>query len=662
LAVAGPRHGLRPLALGLALAAGFAAPAGAAVDLSSMSLEQLLGVTVVGASRYEQKQGDVAAAVSVITRQEIKANGWRTIDEALASLPGIYTTDNRQRLYVGARGFGLPGDFNTRLLVMIDGNRVNDPTYDNGPFGRTFPVDLDLVERIEFIPGPGGAVYGPNAMFGVVNVITRRGADLGGTEFAASWQHPQALHEARASWGRLFDNGVDLLLSASRLHARGEDRFYDFGPLPVSGVAVGMAGQQGQQFFARVGRGALTLEHVQAWIQRDDPTASYLSTPLVPGQSAADRTALTQLLYQDSFVGDTLQLSARLFNSTAGTLETLSYGGAFYETSLRSSWSGGELRLLSTARPHHKLMLGLESQNTPVSDQALHGRGFVDPSHDFVIRSPGHRIGLYAQDEWRFAELATATLGLRVDRNNVTATKASPRAALIWQATPATSVKALYGRAHRAPNAFERDYDNGHSQIANPSLASETIATLELVADHRIDHDLTLRASVYQWDMLDIITLRIDPVRGVPQYQSGERVRAHGLELSADKTWDWGARLRTSVSLQDAAYVNGSGLLNSPKVLGKLNLTAPLPLAGLRAGYELRYDSSRLSLNGTRLGGYALSNLNLSTAALARGLELALTLSNLFDKRNAQPAAAINWQNVLEQDGRSVRVSLVQTF
>ena len=61
---------------------------------------------------------------------------------------------------MGARGFGLPGDVNTRLLVTINGNRVNDPTFDQGPFGQTFPLDLDLVERIEFIPGPGGAVYG----------------------------------------------------------------------------------------------------------------------------------------------------------------------------------------------------------------------------------------------------------------------------------------------------------------------------------------------------------------------------------------------------------------------------------------------------------------------------------------------------------------------
>jgi hypothetical protein len=157
-----------------------AAGSGTGEDLTSLSLEQLLDVSVVGAPKYSQTQGEVAAAVSVITRQEIQAFGWRTLAEALASLPGLYSTYNLQATSIGARGFGLPGDFNTRLLVMIDGIRVNDPTYDAGRFGWDFPLDLDLIERIEFIPGPGGAVYGQNAMLGVVNVITRSGCARGG--------------------------------------------------------------------------------------------------------------------------------------------------------------------------------------------------------------------------------------------------------------------------------------------------------------------------------------------------------------------------------------------------------------------------------------------------------------------------------------------------
>src|SRR5580698_11079425 len=211
----------RRLLLGLAGVA--ALHDAAAADLADLSLEQLMQIGVVGASKYEQKQSQVGAAVSVITRQEIRAFGWRTLDQALASLPGVYVTYDRQFTYLGVRGFGLPGDYNTRVLVTINGNRVNDPIFDSGPSGRELPLDLDLIERIEFIPGPGGAVYGQNAMFAVVNIVTRTGAEMNGAEAAAGYQEPQSLIEGRASWGAHLDNGVDVLMSVSDMNARGQN-------------------------------------------------------------------------------------------------------------------------------------------------------------------------------------------------------------------------------------------------------------------------------------------------------------------------------------------------------------------------------------------------------------------------------------------------------
>jgi outer membrane receptor protein involved in Fe transport len=114
--------------------------------------------------------------------------------------------------------------------------------------------------------------------------------------------------------------------------------------------------------------------------------------------------------------------------------------------------------------------------------------------------------------------------------------------------------------------------------------------------------------------------------------------------------------------VQDAAYSSGQALLNSPKLLGKLNLSVPLPWAGVLAGYEWRYDSGRLTVDGSKLGGYAVSNLHLSTDVLAKGLELSLGLQNLLDKRYAHPGADVNWQNALEQDGRSVRLSATYRY
>ncbi|MFO1267626.1 MAG: TonB-dependent receptor [Rubrivivax sp.] len=174
----------------------------------------------------------------------------------------------------------------------------------------------------------------------------------------------------------------------------------------------------------------------------------------------------------------------------------------------------------------HKLMFGVEAQQNTRIDQAM--QNLADPAADRLIRSPRHRVGVYAQDEWRLDPALLATLGLRIDRNDTAGSRFSPRAALIWQATPATSFKALFGRAHREPNAYERDYEDGVSQIANPALKGESIDTLELVADHRAWHPTcrcaarSINGSCATWS-----TLGVEPVSGlaIPVGREGQRAR-----------------------------------------------------------------------------------------------------------------------------------------
>jgi outer membrane receptor protein involved in Fe transport len=623
----------------------------AAADVTDMSLEQLLQIGVVGASKYEQKQSQIGAAVSVITRQEIRAFGWRTLDQALASLPGVYVTYDRQFTYLGVRGFGLPGDYNTRVLVTINGNRVNDPIFDSGPSGRELPIDMDLVERIEFIPGPGGAVYGQNAMFAVVNIVTRTGAEMNGAEAAVGYQEPQSLIEGRASWGAHLDNGVDVLTSVSGMNAQGQNLFFDYGASGKSGIAWGLDGDRTKQFFGSIARGPWSFEVVYGFEHKDDPTAAYLSDPLVPGQYQETGYALTQLQYQDKFAGDTLHASVRLFTANDISNEDLSFGGTLYTYPSTPDLIGVEARLVSTALGAHILMLGVEAQDNYNTDQSQIVP--AKPALDVYVPGSGYRVGVYGQDEWHLLNPLAATLGLRVDSNEKTGTALSPRLALIWDATSETTAKALYGVAHRAPNSFE-DLAGFEPDAPSLRLNDETIDTLELDVDHRLGRDLTLRASVYQWTLHDLI-LENDVTQ---QYQNTQPVHTHGVELSMDKTWDSGARLRDSVSIQHANYRSGGEVANSPEILGKLNFSSPLPVDGVRLGYELSYDSSRLTLNGTPLGGYALSNLFLSTESLARGLEISVGVGNLFDKRYAQPASANHWQDSLEQDGRSVRADL----
>jgi outer membrane receptor protein involved in Fe transport len=653
------RHRLTPLAICAALAVAPMAQAAKPTDLSSLSLEQLLQVTVVGATKYEQKQSEVAAAVSVITRSEIKTFGWRTLGEALASLPGVSTTYDRQYGYLGMRGFGLPGDLNTRTLITINGNRVNDPVFDQGPNGRDFPLDIDLIERIEFIPGPGGAIYGQNAMFGVVNVVTRGGADLDGTELSLAQENLTRQTEVRASWGRRFDSGLEMLLSASVLHAKGQDLYFDYGASGIAGVARGADGEENRQVMVQVANGAWTAHFIAGHHRKYDPTAAYQSDPLVPGQLQQDERSVGQVQYQDRFAGDTVQLLARLFAGSEHYTSTLNFGGPFAGPA-NGEWAGAEVRLLLTRFDGHKLMFGTELQNNLKQDQ--YNLNLNHPENNISIRNKSYRTGVYVQDEWRIASTLTATLGLRFDRDKVSDWQASPRAALIWNPSTESTVKALYGRAHRAPNAFERDYRDDTTQVANPALSGETIDTVEWIVDQRLRTDFAVRASAYQWAMRDLVTLGIDPISGLSQYQAGGRIKARGLELSGDKTWSGGARLRGSVSLQHVADAAGAQLPNSPTVLSKLAFSSPLTFGGLHAGYELRHNSARRTLDGSTLGGYVISNLSLSTQSVARGVNLSINAYNLLDKRSAQPGSRTNWQNAFAQDGRSLRLKLDYSY
>jgi iron complex outermembrane receptor protein len=211
--------------------------------------------------------------------------------------------------------------------------------------------------------------------------------------------------------------------------------------------------------------------------------------------------------------------------------------------------------------------------------------------------------------------------------------------------------------AHRAPNAYEDSpgYLPGPSSL---NLGGETIDTLEFVVDHRFGPDLTLRASAYEWRLQDMLLQSAL----TDEFQNSPPVGARGLELSADRTWDSGARLRGSVSLQGTGFSAGGDLPNSPHLLAKVNDSAPLPWAGLHLGAEMRYDGPRLALNGDAVGGYTVANLYLGSGALAPGLDVSLAVNNVFDKHYLQPAGPNNWQYVLEQDGRSVGLRLSYAF
>src|SRR5271156_1404864 len=123
--------------------------------LKSMSLEDLGEVqvnTVVAASGFEQKTTEAPSSISIVTAEEIKRYGYRTLADILNSLQGFNVTYDRNYAYLGARGVNL-GDFNNRMLLLVDGHRVNNNINDGAAIGTDFILDVDLIDRVEVIRG-----------------------------------------------------------------------------------------------------------------------------------------------------------------------------------------------------------------------------------------------------------------------------------------------------------------------------------------------------------------------------------------------------------------------------------------------------------------------------------------------------------------------------
>src|SRR5476649_2179945 len=175
------RARMRASSLLLPLLLAVSRPAEAQQPLPDLSLEELMSLDagrVFGASGRLQPVTEAPASVSFITAEEIQRYGYHTLADILRGVGGMYVTDDRNFSYLGVRGFGNPGDYNSRVLLLVNGHRVNDNVYGQAEIGEEFGIDPAMFERVEIIRGPASSLYDNSAFFAVVNVITRTGASL----------------------------------------------------------------------------------------------------------------------------------------------------------------------------------------------------------------------------------------------------------------------------------------------------------------------------------------------------------------------------------------------------------------------------------------------------------------------------------------------------
>jgi iron complex outermembrane recepter protein len=168
------------------LAGGRAVPvlAQTTTDLALVSLEDLMNIEITSASRKEQRADAVPGAVYVISQDDIRRSGMTTVPELLRFVPGLQVAQiNANKWAVSSRGFN--GLFSNKLLVLVDGRSIYDPL-NSGQFLETEDLVLEDIDRIEVVRGPGGAIWGANAVNGVINIMTKQAGDTQGASVRMS--------------------------------------------------------------------------------------------------------------------------------------------------------------------------------------------------------------------------------------------------------------------------------------------------------------------------------------------------------------------------------------------------------------------------------------------------------------------------------------------
>jgi iron complex outermembrane receptor protein len=654
--------------LPLLLAAALAAPAGAAgaADLTEMDLESLMDVTVVGASRYAQRSVEAPTYASVVTAEDIRRNGYRNLADILQALPGIYLMSDRATEHVGFRGFLAPGDYNSRILLLVDGHRTNNSVYHHAMVGNDFPVDIDLIERVEVVRGPNSSLYGSNAFFGVVNVITKRGRDIDGAELAGSagrWR----TFQGRATCGRNSAGGPEALVSGTMSDSRGQNLYYKEydNTANNNGLAEDNDGEKVDSLFAKVSWGDFTLEGVRSYRRKELPTGAFNTAFDDDRNRFTTGSGYLDLRYEKNLYNG-VDLMARTY------IDYFHYDGNYiYPSGLNKNMAdgltwGAELKGVTTVRDRHRLTAGGEFRDDFRMDQKNYFAGSA-PALD--SRQSSRTWAGYLQDDFRIHPKLILNAGVRYDRYSTFGGTTNPRLGLIWMPLGKTAAKLLYGEAFRGPNAYEMFFGNVGWVKSNPDVKPESIKSYEAVLEQFAETrgaDWKLTAAAYHYRIEDLITMRRDPSDGRYFFGNNESIDADGVELELEGKLAGGVEGRVSYARQRAEYrETGETVPNSPRDMAKINLVLPLVPGKLLFSPEMQYIGARKALPdkaSDSVGGYAVANATLLAKKLPWGLELSASVYNLFDREYADPAAASHRQESIPQDGRNYRLKAVCRF
>lgn len=589
-------------------------------DLRELSIEQLAGLEITSVSRRPEALSAAPAAIDVITASQIRESGAQSLPEVLRLARNLQVAQVRSQHYaISARGFN-SFQASNKLLVLIDGRSIYNPLF-SGVLWDQHEVMLQDIERIEVISGPGGALWGANAVNGVINIVTRSAAETQGGLLDAQLGAPDNRVDLRYGGG--FDGGGSYRVFATAFE-RGS-------VLDMSGEEAGddwSAGQAG--FRADWGDIGNRLMLQGAYHDRLDDG----------GQNNG---------------GHLLGRWQRLLRD-GGALEVQAY----YSSAFASEGAVSDELHVWDIEAQHTLLAGRH--------QFVWGAGYRQSDSEFINAAspaglvPARRTletwSAFVQDDIALLDNLALTLGVKLEDHTYTGNEYMPNVRLAWRPSETSLVWAAVSRAVRTPSRIDRDL-RIPGVILDGNLQSEELIAYELGYRAQPARNLSLSINLFLHDYEGIRTLDLTPPGGLPaEYSNGMDAELSGLELWADaeltETW----RVSAGLTLLEEEYergpfsldFNGSGHDPGYQVFVRSDFDlAP----DWRLGLDLRAIDEVLPA----VPAYVELNARLGWR-VADNVEIALSGRNLLDE--AHPESFDEGQ--LLQARRSVSLSARLTY
>ncbi|MEO8315029.1 MAG: TonB-dependent receptor [Pseudomonadota bacterium] len=628
------------LAAFVLLSSTIAASASAAVrvttigDLKQLNVEDLMNIEVTSVARQPERLLGAASAIQVITSGEIRRSGATTLPEALRLAGNLQVAQRSAHGWaISARGFN--ADLANKLLVMIDGRTVYTPLF-SGVFWEAQDYALEDIDRIEVISGPGGALWGANAVNGVINIITKNAGDTQGLH-AEAGSGSETDRFATARYGGSLSPDINFRIYGKHFHQES----MAFG----DGSSASDAWHKTQ--------GGFRLDSSQSDNTQTVQGDVYKLRVLVP-------TGGTTTMQGANLLG---RWTHRISDDSDWALQT------YYDwTEFRDSVPALVLNNTQFAPAGilldglHTIDLDFQHRLSVGSAQHLVWGLGLRHTHDVVSNAPGLAFfpttlnqALYSaflQDEFALRDNFSVTLGTKIEHNDYTGLEVEPSLRMQWQPDLNRAVWAAISRAVRTPSRIDRDLKQAAPPYlallyGSPDFKSEKLIAYEL--GYRAQNTASLGTSLSAFYNVydDVRSTSITPATILPFFLANNLAgHSYGFEFAANlqltDNWTLHATYnlleeRMHVKAGEFDLSNGRNETVDPEQQASLRSSINLP-RGIELTAALRWVDTLHNNNGPNPGTVS-AYLDLDTRLawhLGEELELSLTGQNLLHKQHPE--------------------------